>query len=30
METIFIQIAAYRDRELIPTVEDAIALPLAA
>jgi hypothetical protein len=25
METIFIQIAAYRDRELIPTVEDAIA-----
>lgn len=25
METIFIQIAAYRDRELIPTVQDAIA-----
>ena len=25
METIFIQIAADRDRELIPTVEDAIA-----
>ncbi|MFP4412718.1 GlcNAc-transferase family protein, partial [Coleofasciculus sp.] len=24
METIFIQIAAYRDRELIPTVKDAI------
>lgn len=25
MDTIFIQIAAYRDRELVPTVEDAIA-----
>lgn len=26
MEKIFIQIAAYRDKELLPTVEDAIAL----